>query len=255
MFERASPSSIPKTLVLSRSLQIDSGSYTKIQTLQLYTYTIKTGPQMLRICFANSKGGVGKSTAAILALEWFAHRGFRVQLRDLDENRTTESWAERCAAAGREIFSEEPDLEVIETAGLLGAADAFFGQADLIVVPFRPLTADLQRTIEWYLQLSDATQEKIAFLPNMVRVPNLTRDQIAGINQVDLLLAEESLPMDRRLPGLANREAVYGVLPNGSDQNFFESTASDTKSRVNARHEATETFTAIEQILRSLIDV
>ena len=102
---------------------------------------------MLRICFANSKGGVGKSTAAILALEWFAHRGFRVQLRDLDENRTTESWAERCTAAGREIFSEEPDLEVIETAGLLGAADAFLEQADLIVVPFKPLTADLQRTI------------------------------------------------------------------------------------------------------------
>jgi cellulose biosynthesis protein BcsQ len=55
------------------------------------------------IVFTGDKGGVGKSTLAVLMTEWFLSRGKQVHLVDADPNQTSKTWAEKCEALGYTI--------------------------------------------------------------------------------------------------------------------------------------------------------
>src|SRR5215211_3954595 len=53
------------------------------------------GPGMPTIVFASSKGGAGKSTAAVLLATQLAERGAEVTLIDADTNRHVAVWASK----------------------------------------------------------------------------------------------------------------------------------------------------------------
>lgn len=52
------------------------------------------------IVFTGDKGGVGKSTLAVLITEWFLSQGKQVNLIDADPNQTSKTWVEKCGALG-----------------------------------------------------------------------------------------------------------------------------------------------------------
>jgi len=108
------------------------------------------------IVFANSKGGVGKSTSALVLAQVFAAQGANVTLLDADPNQPLASWAgrdpERVPAELRVVpaVTEETILDHIDTAAardpfvivdLEGTANVAvsyaIGRADLVLIPMR----------------------------------------------------------------------------------------------------------------------
>jgi chromosome partitioning protein len=86
------------------------------------------------ICFASSKGGVGKSTSAVLLAGEIARKGAGVVIIDADPNRPVAAWAHR---AGR-----PESLEVVSSATEATIIDEI--EAAAVRVPF--VIVDLEGT-------------------------------------------------------------------------------------------------------------
>lgn len=170
------------------------------------------------IAVTGDKGGVGKSTVACLLAEWFGFSNKKVKLIDADPNRTTQLWIEKCLNKGYKVFSDDAEITIVDTAGTSGASLIRYVQnANLIIAPFQPHIADLETIINWFLSLNSSLQKKICFMPN--RLEN-TKEQREGIRQLEQIIKEENVGC--LIPGLANRPAIYPILLNGSDKNFFQ---------------------------------
>lgn len=183
---------------------------------------------MKKIVITGEKGGVGKSTITCLLTEWLLHNDHVVKLIDADPNETTREWVESCAEVGRRVsFDDSADYQVVDTAGRSGGGLRFVDEADLILAPFQPLAADVSRMVTWFMALHPRLQRKVAFIPNRVRAASITTEQRAGLGQIERLIAHEG---NGHLiePGLIDRPAVYPVLLEGSAENFFVLTGSDS---------------------------
>src|ERR1700678_1379282 len=107
---------------------------------------------MPTIVFASPKGGVGKSTSAVVLATELAQRGAAVTVIDADPNRPVSQWARRpgCPQTLTVIgaISEETIIDTIETASaktafvvvdLEGTASMMvayaISRADLVVIP------------------------------------------------------------------------------------------------------------------------
>ena len=175
------------------------------------------------IAITGDKGGVGKTTIAVLITEWLLHQGLNVRLTDADPTQNTQTWADKCAEAGRTVSSADAPVTVVDTAGTSGASlNKYIRNADLIIVPFQPHVADLETVVGWYLSLRPELQERVAFVPN--RLEN-TLEQREGIAQLEAIIVEEG--RGKLLSGLRNRPAVYPPLLNGSTTNFFDQDLGD----------------------------
>jgi len=169
------------------------------------------------IVFTGDKGGVGKSTLAILLTEWLVSLGNKVKLLDADPNQTTQTWVDKCKALGYQVSSPDADMTVVDTAGTSGSSlNKYIRTADTIIVPFQPHVADLETVVGWFLSLKEELQERVIFVPN--RLAN-TKEQREGLKEVQDILKEEG--RGRLAPGLSNRPAVYPPLLNGRSDNFF----------------------------------
>jgi len=108
------------------------------------------------IAFANSKGGVGKSTTALALAQVFAKGGAPVTLIDADPNQPLACWATKDPANVPECLQILPDIteetiiDAIDTAAsrdpfvlvdLEGSANVAvsysIGRADLVLIPMR----------------------------------------------------------------------------------------------------------------------
>jgi len=118
---------------------------------------------MLKIAFANRKGGVSKtSLCAALAIE-AAKSGLRVALADADTQGSLTAWAEARAAGGRHdlallgadaladlpaaVKGLEADYDVMffdTAAGLGESVERVIFLADLTIIPVRPSPNDLR---------------------------------------------------------------------------------------------------------------
>ena len=112
---------------------------------------------MLIITFANSKGGVGKSTACLSIAGAYARAGSRVHICDLDGNQTVSRWLSNEATRPANITVSKPDPEaltehlqqtardhapdfcLIDIAGVYETALTFaIGRAHLTIIPVCP---------------------------------------------------------------------------------------------------------------------
>jgi cellulose biosynthesis protein BcsQ len=169
------------------------------------------------IVFTGDKGGVGKSTLAVLLTEWFLSQGKQVRLVDADPNQTSKTWAEKCEALGYKVNVPEAPVTIVDTAGTSGSSlNQYIRRADIIVVPFQPHVADLETVVGWFLSINAELQRRVVFVPN--RLAN-TKEQRDGLQELRKVLKEEG--RGRMAPGLSNRPAIYPPLLNGRKDNFF----------------------------------
>jgi hypothetical protein len=85
----------------------------------------------------------------------------------MDPLQISQTYSQNCLQEGRAVSNcVNPDYQIIDTAGVLGASLLHIKNANLIIVPFRPHYADLLVIIPWFTTLSDSIKRKIVFLPN-----------------------------------------------------------------------------------------
>ena len=175
------------------------------------------------IALTGDKGGVGKSTLAILLAEWVVYKGKAVQIIDADPNQTSQTCVDKCAEQGYVISTPNAPLLIVDTAGTSGASlQKYIRQADHILVPFQPHVADLETVVSWFLSLNETLQQRVIFIPNRLAH---TKEQREGLTQVQNILSEQG--RGRLAPGLTNRPAIYPPLFNGRKENFFRSKLDD----------------------------
>src|SRR4029450_5365626 len=106
------------------------------------------------IVFTGDKGGVGKSTLAVLLTEWLLSQGTHVHLIDADPNQTSKTWVEKCDALGYTVSVPNASVTIVDTAGTSGSSlNKYIRQADIIVVPFQPHVADLETVVGWFVSI------------------------------------------------------------------------------------------------------
>jgi len=169
------------------------------------------------IVFTGDKGGVGKSTLAVLMTEWLLSQSKKVHLVDADPNQTSKIWTEKCEALGYKANFPDAPITIVDTAGTSGSSlNQYIRKADIIVVPFQPHVADLETVVGWFLSINDGLQSRVVFVPN--RLTN-TKEQRDGLDELRQVVKEAG--RGRVAPGLSNRPAVYPPLLNGRKENFF----------------------------------
>ena len=173
--------------------------------------------QQQLIALTGDKGGVGKSTIAILLAEWSLFQGHEVRIIDADPNQSTQTWVDKCAEKGYVVNSPQAPRTIVDTAGTSGSSmTRYIRTADKIVIPFQPHVADLETVVGWFLSLRAEMQDRAIFVPNRLTG---TIEQRDGMQELKELLAEEG--RGRLISGLTNRPAVYPPVFSGRGQNFF----------------------------------
>jgi chromosome partitioning protein len=104
------------------------------------------------ICFASSKGGVGKSTSAVLLAAELVRKGAEVVVIDADPNRPLAAWARRPSMPDRlTVFSDATEATIIDDIESAAARVPFvivdlegtasmtvayaISRADLVIIP------------------------------------------------------------------------------------------------------------------------
>lgn len=111
------------------------------------------------VAFANTKGGVGKSTLAVHLAVWLHDHGFKTALLDTDKQRSSSAWIaeaepqitiavadapEECLEAAREL-SQSHDFVVGDgAAGVDDLSRTLLLLADLALLPISPSILDLR---------------------------------------------------------------------------------------------------------------
>jgi chromosome partitioning protein len=116
---------------------------------------------MKSILIANPKGGSGKSTLATNLAGYFASKGKKVLLTDLDRQQSTASWLARRPSDAPHIYannkqSEQIDWLITDTpAGLRDEklSDAVKA-ADCVIVPVQPSAFDIGATSDFLAVLA-----------------------------------------------------------------------------------------------------
>ena len=111
------------------------------------------------VAFANQKGGSGKSTGAIHAVDWFLKGNYSVLLVDADGQQSSSGWAKelnmdyRVVSDPEQLFDELPkfsdDYDVVIVDGPGNANEvskAILIRSDLVLIPCRDSMIDLAST-------------------------------------------------------------------------------------------------------------
>lgn len=173
----------------------------------------------MKIVLTGDKGGVGKTTVAILLAEWLLAQGHKIRLIDTDPNRSLQTWVDKCQELGYPVSSPHADITIVDTAGTSGAGATHISNADLILAPFKPHTGDLEVVIGWFVNLREARQERVVFIPN--EWAN-TKEQRVCMKEIEETIAEEG--RGKLVSGLFYRPAAYGPLLDGRTGNVFQTT-------------------------------
>lgn len=164
----------------------------------------------------NPKGGSGKTTLATNLAGYFAGRGRRVLLEDMDRQGSATSWLERREAHLPEILSTKKHLDVDVTvidspAGLRGEklSDAVKA-ADFVIVPMQSSIFDISATEDFLavLKAEKAVRKERTFVA-MVGMRIASRTKAA--EKLEQYLAESEFPV----VGFLRNAQIY---PNAAEE-------------------------------------
>lgn len=181
---------------------------------------------MYKIVITGEKGGTGKSTITALLIEYLNFLNKKVKLIDTDPLQISSTFINNCKEEGRILSVENADYQVVDTAGVLGASLLHINQANIVIVPFRAHYADLLVVIPWFSSLNKKLKEKVLFLPNYWRK---TKEQKEGLNNLEKTIKEEEA--GRIIKPLSDKPAQYGIIINGSKNNFFSNSRISSEAK------------------------
>lgn len=161
------------------------------------------------ITLASSKGGVGKSTCALLLALELARAGNRVALIDGDRNRPLVKWASIDGKPGNiDVIadtSEETIMATIERCAaeypfvivdLEGSANAMIlyavSRSDLVIVPMQASTIDAHeatRTLELVRRIGVTTRQDVRAVLLLTKVPMIGATKEGRAVEAELIAA------------------------------------------------------------------
>src|SRR6202161_3137643 len=168
---------------------------------------------MPTIVFASPKGGVGKSTAAVLLATELASHGGTVTMIDADPNRPLTQWASRPGKPDKltvlTTTTEESIIDTIEKAALMttfvivdleGTASMMAGyamsRADLVIIPSQGSNLDATeavKAIKLVKGQEKAFQRKIPFSILFTRTSAAIRPRT--LQSIEAEFAQTKIPM------------------------------------------------------------
>lgn len=209
------------------------------------------------IVFANSKGGVGKSTSAVVLAQVLARRGASVSLIDADPNQPLSQWRQR--DAGRvpdnlQLVANVTESTVTDAIDDAAARSAFvivdlegsanlavtyaIGRADLVLVPMQgsQLDADqTRRVLELIHREEKAFRREIPFAVFFTRTNAAIRSR--DLRHIEQDLKADGIPL---LPvELTERAAFRAIMQLGGT--IYDLTESEA-SKPDAAIENAEAF-------------
>lgn len=160
---------------------------------------------MTIIAFANSKGGVGKSTLCTLIGSELATHGSRVLILDADAQQSCLQWAERCRLAGTlpNGLLVEPVTKVQELTKRLNARDdtdiilidvqgsmndlltTAIVASDLTIVPTKATVMEVVETVKLFEWASNLKRAPLRLVLN--RVEGIDRNTVAFTDAIALI--------------------------------------------------------------------
>lgn len=186
---------------------------------------------MRTVLIANSKGGSGKTTLATNLAGYFASRGQRVVLSDLDRQQSSLGWLQRRSKTlprihgidGRSRRSDDPGAEwtVIDSpAGLHGEKlTEAIKQADWVIVPMQPSVFDISATDDFLdaLREEKAIRKERAFVAMVGTRVNI---RARSLNTLNAFLRDTGFPV---LTCLRNAQIYVQAAEQGTSLFDFRS--------------------------------
>ena len=170
------------------------------------------------IVFTGDKGGVGKSTLAVLMMEWLLSKGKQVQLVDADPNQTSKIWAEKCEALGYRVSTPDAPVTIVDTAGTSGASlNRYILQAD---IHRGALSAARGRPGNRAGVVSLSQRRTCSAAWSWSHRLTNTKEQRDGLEELRKILKETG--RGRLAPGLSNRPAVYPPNAQRTERQFLQ---------------------------------
>ncbi len=185
------------------------------------------------IAFANSKGGVGKSTTALVLAQVYAQAGMHVSLIDADPNQPIGRWLGKDPARAPEKLHVYPGVTedtivdaIDEAAGrdpfvlvdLEGSANLALsyaiGRSDVVVIPMRGSQLDADQALRVMQLVQRESRAYRRDIPYVV-VYTCTSPALRGrdFRHIDRQLAEKGVPV---LPvELVERAAFRAIIQLG----------------------------------------
>jgi len=158
------------------------------------------------IVVANPKGGVGKTTLATNLAGWFAARGDKVMLGDVDRQQSSRTWLDLRPAGLPPIATWETSHDhvvrppkgtthvVLDTpAGLHGKRlDEVMKLADKVLIPLQPSIFDIHATSDFVRAVVEHRRSEHV---GMAIVGMRTREGTIATDQLRLFLETVKLPL------------------------------------------------------------
>jgi chromosome partitioning protein len=213
---------------------------------------------MPTIVFASPKGGVGKSTAAVLLASEFASHGGTVTMIDADPNRPLSQWASRPGKPDKltviATTSEDSIIDTIEQAALQttfvivdleGTASMMAGyamsRADLVIIPAQGSHLDATeavKAIKLVKGQEKAFQRRIPFAILFTRTSAAIRPRT--LQSIEAEFAQNRIPMFGSQ--IHEREAYRAVFAFGGTVSGLDpaQVANLPAAKLNARSFAGE---------------
>lgn len=184
------------------------------------------------IVMASPKGGVGKSTCAVILASEFAAMGAEVTVLDCDPNKSLSRWAGHGLPKGVTLHSDVGRAEVVPTirnadgdgrivvVDLEGVASQMvsraISQADLVIVPMQATALDAEIGSE---ALALVREEEEALGRDIPHAVVLTKTSAAVRSRVqrDLEIQLEAAGIDIIRPPLVARAAFSELFAYGGD--------------------------------------
>lgn len=184
------------------------------------------------IVMASPKGGVGKSTCAVLLASEFARMGAGVTVMDCDPNKSLTRWASHGLPSGVTLHSDVGRSEVVTkiknadgdgkivVVDLEGVASQLvsraISQADLVIVPMQPTALDAEIGSE---ALALVREEEEALSRTIRHAVVLTKTSAAMKSRVQRELETQlrGAGIDMIEPSLVARAAFSELFAYGGD--------------------------------------
>ena len=184
------------------------------------------------IVMASPKGGVGKSTCAVLLASEFARMGADVTVLDCDPNRSLSRWAGHRTPKGVTLRSDVGRSDIVPAiraadgdgriviVDLEGVASQLvsraISQADLVIVPMQPTALDAEIGSE-ALALVREEEEALGRPIRHAVVLTKTNAAVRSRVQKELETQLSDAGIDLIQPALVNRAAFSELFAYGGD--------------------------------------